>query len=121
MQKRKLKNNHLKHMAPKKMEKNRLKKYKTNDEFKEKPEKNIPLKIAREKDPLYKPTPVSKRSRRQETFQASDDMDTDTNLSDTGYVTYLASEECESLLEADFNQVAANPLTGPLLPSSPKK
>ncbi|GFY44776.1 hypothetical protein TNIN_431711 [Trichonephila inaurata madagascariensis] len=74
----------------------------------------MPLKIAREKDPLYKPTPVSKRSRKQKNFQASDDMGTEANLSDTDYVTDLLSEEYESLLEADFKQVAANPLTGTL-------
>ncbi|GFY58204.1 hypothetical protein TNIN_214431 [Trichonephila inaurata madagascariensis] len=66
------------------------------------PEKNIPLKIAREKVSLYESTPVSKRSRRRKTFQASDDMDTDANLSDTDYVTNLASKEYDSLLEADF-------------------
>ncbi|GFY66687.1 ubiquinol-cytochrome-c reductase complex assembly factor 1 [Trichonephila inaurata madagascariensis] len=85
-----------------------------------KPEKNIPLKIAREKDPLYKPTPVSKRSLRQKTFK-EDEMDTNASLSDTENVTDLTSEEYESLLQADFKQVAANPLTGTLLPPSPKK
>ncbi|GFS30024.1 integrase catalytic domain-containing protein [Trichonephila inaurata madagascariensis] len=69
--------------------------------------------ITREKDLLYKPTPVSKRSRRQETIQTSDDMDTDANLTDTDYVTDLAPEEYESLLEADFQQAATNPLTRP--------
>ncbi|GFY63083.1 hypothetical protein TNIN_270061 [Trichonephila inaurata madagascariensis] len=77
--------------------------------------------IAREEDSLYELTPVSKRSRRWKTFKASDDMDTDSNLSDADYVTDLASKEYESLLEADFKQVAANPLTGSLSPSSPKK
>ncbi|GFY41873.1 hypothetical protein TNIN_194461 [Trichonephila inaurata madagascariensis] len=86
-----------------------------------KTEKNITLKIAREEDSLYESTPVSKRSRRRKTLKASDDMDTDANLSDTDYVTDLASEEYESLFEADFKQVAANPLTGPLSPCSPKK
>ncbi|GFV62522.1 putative RNA-directed DNA polymerase from transposon X-element [Trichonephila clavipes] len=48
-------------------------------------------------------------------------MDTDFDPSDTDYVTGLASEEDESLLEADFKQVADNPLKGLLSPSSPKK
>ncbi|GFY35365.1 putative RNA-directed DNA polymerase from transposon X-element [Trichonephila clavipes] len=47
-------------------------------------------------------------------------MDTDADPFDTEYVTGLASEEDESLLEADFQQVADNPLKGPLSPSSPK-
>ncbi|GFW06247.1 uncharacterized protein TNCV_37221 [Trichonephila clavipes] len=55
-------------------------------------DKNTSLKIAREEDSLYESTPVSKRSRRRKTFQASDDMDTD-------FVTDLASEEYESLFE----------------------
>ncbi|GFT73779.1 putative RNA-directed DNA polymerase from transposon X-element [Trichonephila clavipes] len=41
-------------------------------------------------------------------------METDANPSDTDYVTGLASEEDESFLEADFTQVADNPLKGPL-------
>ncbi|GFY75228.1 hypothetical protein TNIN_60961 [Trichonephila inaurata madagascariensis] len=87
MQKRKVKNNHLKHMSPEKMKKKTdLKNIKPTTNLREKPEKNIPLKIAREKDPLYKSNPVFKRSRRQKPFQASNDMDTD-------YVTDLASEE----------------------------
>ncbi|GFW07163.1 hypothetical protein TNCV_3693581 [Trichonephila clavipes] len=45
----------------------------------------------------------------------------DVDPSDTDYVTGLASEEDESLLEADFKQVADNPLKGPLSPSSLKK
>ncbi|GFY68329.1 hypothetical protein TNIN_469991 [Trichonephila inaurata madagascariensis] len=98
-----------------------LKNIKPTTNLKKKPEKNIPLKTAREKDPFYKPTPVSKRSRRQKTFKDSNKMATDANPSDTDYVTDLASEEYESLLEADFKQVAANPLTGPISPSSPKK
>ncbi|GFY57246.1 hypothetical protein TNIN_324781 [Trichonephila inaurata madagascariensis] len=101
--------------------KTNLKNVKPTTNVKKKPEKNICLKIEREEDSLYESTPVSKRSRRRKTFKASDDMDTDANLSDPDYVTDLASEEYESLLEADFKQVAANPLTGPLLPSSPKK
>ncbi|GFX16492.1 putative RNA-directed DNA polymerase from transposon X-element [Trichonephila clavipes] len=44
-------------------------------------------------------------------------MDTDVDPSDTDYVTGLASEEDESLLEADFKQVADNPLKGPLSPN----
>ncbi|GFV84997.1 putative RNA-directed DNA polymerase from transposon X-element [Trichonephila clavipes] len=43
-------------------------------------------------------------------------MDTDANPSDSDYVIGLASEEDESLLEADFKKVADNPLTGPLSP-----
>ncbi|GFY54374.1 hypothetical protein TNIN_339301 [Trichonephila inaurata madagascariensis] len=92
-------------MALEKMEKKTdLKNIKPPTNFKKKTKKNIPLKITREKDPLYKPTPVSKRSRRQETIQTSDDMDTDANPTDTDYVTDLAPEEYESLLEADFQQ-----------------
>ncbi|GFT43855.1 uncharacterized protein TNCV_4245131 [Trichonephila clavipes] len=67
------------------------------------------------------PSPVSKKSRRRKTFKTSDAMETDANPSDTDYVTGLASAEDESLLEADFKQVAENPLKGPLSPSSPKK
>ncbi|GFV11593.1 putative RNA-directed DNA polymerase from transposon X-element [Trichonephila clavipes] len=48
------------------------------------------------------------------TFKTSDAMDTDANPSDSNYVIGLASEEDESLLEADFKKVADNPLTGPL-------
>ncbi|GFW87097.1 putative RNA-directed DNA polymerase from transposon X-element [Trichonephila clavipes] len=47
-------------------------------------------------------------------------MDTDANPSDTDYVTGLASEEDESLLEADFKQVADNPLKGLLSPNDVK-
>ncbi|GFR15948.1 uncharacterized protein TNCT_177291 [Trichonephila clavata] len=89
--------------------------------LKKKPEKNITLKIAREADSLYESSPVSKRSRRRKTFPASDAMDTDVNPSDTDYVIGQASEEDESLLEANFKQAAPDPLTGTLLPSSPKK
>ncbi|GFQ90266.1 hypothetical protein TNCT_524841 [Trichonephila clavata] len=89
--------------------------------LKKKPEKNITLKIAREADSLYESSPVSKRSRRRKTFPASDAMDTDVNPSDTDYVIGQASEEDESLLEANFKQEAPDPLTGTLLPSSPKK
>ncbi|GFU04143.1 RNase H domain-containing protein [Trichonephila clavipes] len=42
-----------------------------------KTEKNTSLKIVREEDSPYESTPVSKRSRRRKTFQASEDMDTD--------------------------------------------
>ncbi|GFU88707.1 hypothetical protein TNCV_4443841 [Trichonephila clavipes] len=89
--------------------------------LKKNPEKNTSLKIAREEDSLYESTPVSKRSRRRKTFKTSDAMDTDADPSDTDYVIGLASEEDESLLEADFKKVADNPLIGPLSPSSPKK
>ncbi|GFQ91344.1 uncharacterized protein TNCT_420781 [Trichonephila clavata] len=58
--------------------------------------------IAREADSLYESSPVSKRSRRRKTFPASDAMDTDVNPSDTDYVIGQASEEDESLLEANF-------------------
>ncbi|GFU09437.1 putative RNA-directed DNA polymerase from transposon X-element [Trichonephila clavipes] len=88
---------------------------KTTRSLKKKPEKNTSLKIAR-KDSLYESTLVSERSRRRKTFQASDDMDTDANLSDTDCVIDLTSEEYENLLEADFKQVADNLLTGPLSP-----
>ncbi|GFR11203.1 uncharacterized protein TNCT_565052 [Trichonephila clavata] len=69
--------------------------------------------IAREADSLYESSPVSKRSRRRKTFPASDAMDTDVNPSDTDYVIGQASEEDESLLEANFKQAAPDP--------SPKK
>ncbi|GFY22055.1 RNA-directed DNA polymerase from mobile element jockey [Trichonephila clavipes] len=60
-------------------------------------------------------SPVSKKfSRRRKTFKVSDAMETDANPSDTDYVTGLASKEDESFLEADFTQVADNPLKGPL-------
>ncbi|GFV94608.1 hypothetical protein TNCV_3826751 [Trichonephila clavipes] len=61
------------------------------------------------------------RSRRRKTSQTSDAMDTDVNPSDTDYVIGQASEEDESLLEANFKQATSNPLTGTLLPLSPKK
>ncbi|GFY21424.1 uncharacterized protein TNCV_1165721 [Trichonephila clavipes] len=54
------------------------------------------------------------------TLKTLDAMDTDVDPSDTDYVTDLASEGFESLLEAYFKQVADNPLKGPLSPSSPK-
>ncbi|GFV22069.1 hypothetical protein TNCV_4527541 [Trichonephila clavipes] len=60
----------------------------------------------------------SPKSRRRKTFKVSDAMETDANPSDTDYVTGLASEEDESFLEADFTQVADNPLKGPLSQSS---
>ncbi|GFY30468.1 putative RNA-directed DNA polymerase from transposon X-element [Trichonephila clavipes] len=47
-------------------------------------------------------------------------MDTDVDPSDTDYVIGLASEEDESFLEADFKQVADNPLKGPLSPNDVK-
>ncbi|GFX71308.1 hypothetical protein TNCV_2453201 [Trichonephila clavipes] len=88
---------------------------------KKKQAKNTSVKIAREQDSPNDSTPVSKRSRRRKTSKTLDAMNTDVDPSDTDYVTGLASEEDESLLEADFKQVADNPLKGPLLPSSPKK
>ncbi|GFS93558.1 RNA-directed DNA polymerase from mobile element jockey [Trichonephila clavipes] len=88
--------------------------------LKKKPGKNVSLKIAREANSLYESTPVSKRSRRRKTSQTSDAMDTDVNPSDTDYVIGQASEEDESLLEANFKQATSNPLTGTLLPLSPK-
>ncbi|GFV59415.1 hypothetical protein TNCV_235711 [Trichonephila clavipes] len=90
--------------------------------LKKNPNKNTFVKIAREQDSPNETSPVSKKSRRRKTFNASDAMDTDANPSDTDYVTGLvASEEDESFLEADFQQVADNPLKGPLSPNSPKK
>ncbi|GFU45337.1 hypothetical protein TNCV_4236991 [Trichonephila clavipes] len=89
--------------------------------LKKKPAKNTSVKIAREQDSPNDLTPVSKRSRRRKTSKTLDAMDTDVDPSDTDYVTGLASEEDESLLEADFKQVADNPLKGPLSPCSPKK
>ncbi|GFS51833.1 RNA-directed DNA polymerase from mobile element jockey [Trichonephila clavipes] len=86
-----------------------------------KPAKNTSVKIAREQDSPNESTPVSKRSRRRKTSNTLDAMDTDVDPSDTDYVTGLASEEDESLLDADFKQMADNPLKGPLSPSSPKK
>ncbi|GFW34294.1 uncharacterized protein TNCV_220201 [Trichonephila clavipes] len=85
-----------------------------------KPGKNISLKIAKEEYSIFESTPVSKRFRRRKTSQTSGAMDTDANLSDTDYVIGQASEEDESLLEANFKQAMANPLTGTLLPRSPK-
>ncbi|GFS83492.1 uncharacterized protein TNCV_66381 [Trichonephila clavipes] len=89
--------------------------------LKKNPAKNTSVKIAWEQDSPNESTPVSKRSRRRKTSKTSDVMDTDADPSDTDYVTGLASEEDESLLEADFKQVADNPLKGPLSPISPKK
>ncbi|GFW50444.1 uncharacterized protein TNCV_2887491 [Trichonephila clavipes] len=89
--------------------------------LKKKPAKNTSVKIAREQDSPNESTSVSKRSRRRKTSKTLDAMDTDVDPSDTDYVTGLASEEDESLLEADFKQVADNPLKGPLSPSSPQK
>ncbi|GFV32438.1 RNA-directed DNA polymerase from mobile element jockey [Trichonephila clavipes] len=54
-------------------------------------------------------TPVSKRSRRRKPFKTSDAMDKDADLSDTDYVIGRASEEDESLLEADFKQCEDEP------------
>ncbi|GFX98906.1 uncharacterized protein TNCV_1504821 [Trichonephila clavipes] len=84
-------------------------------------EKNTSVKIAREQDSPNETSPVSKKSRRPKTFKASEAMDTDANPSDTDYVTGLASGEDEGFLEADFQQVADNPLKWPFSPSSPKK
>ncbi|GFW08269.1 hypothetical protein TNCV_1655841 [Trichonephila clavipes] len=89
--------------------------------LKKNPEKNTSLKIAREQDFPNETSPVSKKSRRLKTFKTSDAMDTDANPFDSDYVIGLASEEDESLLEADFKKVADNPLKGPLSQSSPKK
>ncbi|GFS79746.1 integrase catalytic domain-containing protein [Trichonephila clavipes] len=89
--------------------------------LKKNPEKNTSVKIAREQDSPNETSPVSKKSRRRKTFKIADAMETDANPSDTDYVTGLASEEDESFLEADFTQVADNPLKGPLSPSSLKK
>ncbi|GFX38433.1 RNA-directed DNA polymerase from mobile element jockey [Trichonephila clavipes] len=83
--------------------------------------KNTSLKNARERDSPNETTPVSKKSRRRKTFKVSDAMETDANPSDTDYVTGLVSEEDESFLEADFTQVADNPLKGPLSQSSLNK
>ncbi|GFW98596.1 hypothetical protein TNCV_2757751 [Trichonephila clavipes] len=49
-------------------------------------------------------SPVSKKSRRRKTFKTSDAMDTDAKPSDSDCVIGLASEEDESLLEADFKK-----------------
>ncbi|GFW57091.1 RNase H domain-containing protein [Trichonephila clavipes] len=76
--------------------------------LKKKPGKNVSLKIARETDSLYESTPISKRSRRRKTSQTSDAMDTDVNPSDTDYVIGQASEEDESLLEANFKQATSH-------------
>ncbi|GFX70176.1 RNA-directed DNA polymerase from mobile element jockey [Trichonephila clavipes] len=121
-QKGKLKNNHLHYIIPENIAKNRLNEYKTYNKFKEKSyKKHTSVKIAREQDSPSETSPVSKKSRRRKTFKTSDAMDTDANPSDSDYVIGLASEEDESLLEADFKKVADNPLTGPLSPSSPQK
>ncbi|GFX80359.1 putative RNA-directed DNA polymerase from transposon X-element [Trichonephila clavipes] len=61
--------------------------------------------MAREEDSPNESTPVSKRFRRRKTFKTSDDMDTDADPSDMDYVIGQASEEDESLLEADFKQI----------------
>ncbi|GFV34599.1 hypothetical protein TNCV_1449051 [Trichonephila clavipes] len=92
---------------------------KTN--LKKNPAKSTTLKTAREQDSPNETSPVSKKSRRRKTFKALDAMDTDANPSDSDCVIGLASEEDESLLEADFKKMADNPLKGPLSPSSPKK
>ncbi|GFU15949.1 uncharacterized protein TNCV_2368761 [Trichonephila clavipes] len=54
-------------------------------------------------------------------LNASDDVEADANRSDMDYITDLASMEYDSLLEANFEQRAPNPLTGTLSPSSPQK
>ncbi|GFV09409.1 RNA-directed DNA polymerase from mobile element jockey [Trichonephila clavipes] len=87
---------------------------KTN--LKKNPVKSTTLKTAREQDSSNETSPVSKKSRRRKTFKTSDAMDTDANPSDSDCVIGLASEEDESLLEADFKKMADNPLKGPLLP-----
>ncbi|GFW57261.1 hypothetical protein TNCV_541751 [Trichonephila clavipes] len=98
-----------------------FKKVKPTTNSKDIPIKNTTLKTAREKDSPNETSPVSKKSRRRKTFKTSDAMDTDANPSDSDYVIGLASDEDESLLEADFKKVADNPLTGPLSPSSHEK
>ncbi|GFW42701.1 hypothetical protein TNCV_472911 [Trichonephila clavipes] len=98
-----------------------LKKVKPTTNLKDTPVKSTSLKIAREKDSPNEVSPVSKRSRRRKTSKTSDAMATDAYPSDMDYVTVLASEEDESLLEADFKQMTDNPLKGPLSPISPKK
>ncbi|GFU37159.1 hypothetical protein TNCV_1555261 [Trichonephila clavipes] len=119
-QKGKLKNNHLHYNVPKNIRKKDLLSIKPTAILKKKPAKNTSVKIAREQNSPNASTPVSKRSQRRKTSKTLDAMDTDVDPSDTDYVTGLASEEDESLLEADFKQVADNPLKGPLSPSSPK-
>ncbi|GFT49043.1 hypothetical protein TNCV_3875061 [Trichonephila clavipes] len=89
--------------------------------LKKNPAKNTTLKTAREQDSPNDSTPVSKRSRRRKTSKTSDAMDTDANPSDSDCVIGLASEEDESLLEADFKKITDNPLKGPIPPISPKK
>ncbi|GFU13068.1 uncharacterized protein TNCV_1445021 [Trichonephila clavipes] len=92
---------------------------KTN--LKKNPAKSTTLKTAREQDSPNETSPVSKKSRRRKTFKTSDAMDTDANPSDSDCVIGLASEEDESLLEADFKKMTDNPLKGPIPPISPKK
>ncbi|GFX80395.1 hypothetical protein TNCV_177341 [Trichonephila clavipes] len=82
---------------------------KPTSNLKKNPEKNSSIKIEREQDSPNETTPVSKKSRRRKTFKTSDALNTDANPFDTVYVTGLTSEEDESLLEADFKQVADNP------------
>ncbi|GFT17220.1 putative RNA-directed DNA polymerase from transposon X-element [Trichonephila clavipes] len=74
--------------------------------LKKKPAKYTSVQIAREQDSPNESTPVSKRSRRRKTSKTLDAMDTDVDPSGTDYVTGLASEEDESLLEADFKKMA---------------
>ncbi|GFY12845.1 hypothetical protein TNCV_3074051 [Trichonephila clavipes] len=88
-----------------------LKKITPTKNLKETPIKNTSVKIARKEDSPNESSPVSKRSRRRKTSKTSDAMHTDADHSDTDYVTGLAFED-ESLLEADFKQVADNPLKG---------
>ncbi|GFS96129.1 uncharacterized protein TNCV_2709981 [Trichonephila clavipes] len=83
--------------------------------------KEQPPPIAREQDSPNESSPVSKRCRKRKTSKILDAMNTNADPSDTDYVTGLTSEEDQSLLEANFKQVADNPLKGPLSPSSPQK
>ncbi|GFU95721.1 hypothetical protein TNCV_4889101 [Trichonephila clavipes] len=85
--------------------------------LKKNPAKNTSVKIAREQDSPNEKSPVSKKSRKRKTFKTSDAMDTDANPSDSDYGIGLASEEDESLLEADFKKVADNPLKGSFSPT----
>ncbi|GFU54013.1 uncharacterized protein TNCV_246441 [Trichonephila clavipes] len=77
--------------------------------LKKNPAKNTTLKTAREQDSPYDSTPVSKRSRRRKTSKTSDAKDTDANPLNSDCVIGLASEEDESLLEADFKKMTDNP------------
>ncbi|GFX39904.1 putative RNA-directed DNA polymerase from transposon X-element [Trichonephila clavipes] len=106
-QKGKLKIKHLNYIVPEKIAKKfELISVKPTANFKKNPTKNTSVKIAREQDSPNESAPVSKRSRRRKTSKTSDAMDTDANLSDSDYVIRLASEEDESLFEADFKKNA---------------